>query len=572
VIEVQPLLDELARAHAQSGGVTTTATMTFVLFVDDPEVASWARERTRAIADKHPSRVIIFDATQRPGQHNVDTSHARGEWIEVGAGQSRGEELAGALGSLELPEAPLVLAWIAANLSRDPRFPVMAQHADTVICGTSAINPDTSQLRDLIAYTEGCPECEIRDVAYLRLGPWQELVAELFDEPQFANEIGNIRSVEVTCGSDAEMYYLLGWLASRLGWSPAAPNQFSNVSGNLVRFDLARRGEPRRLQRVALATQNLSFVAETVANDPSVARLSITGSDRPHERFAPVRSLDIASLVERAILTQHRDEMFRESLSMAKHILERQSPTPLRNIGELRVFDTPDDVARGLADLFADKANEAFMRKGRFTVSLAGGKTPEAAYKLLANSPYREAIPWKAVHAFFGDERCVPPDDDQSNYKTAYEAFIGPVGVPPENVHRMRGEDDPPAAAMAYRKELVAALGEQPHFDLVMLGMGDDGHTASLFPGEDPLVDDASLVRAVYSEPRRQWRLTLTPQVLNAGDTVVFTVEGSAKAPALFAVREGPYDPRRYPAQIVAPKTNRLIWLADRAAASLLSS
>ncbi len=238
-----------------------------------------------------------------------------------------------------------------------------------------------------------------------------------------------------------------------------------------------------------------------------------------------------------------------------------------RESGELRVLDTPADVAKALADVFVGCGADSIRARSRFTVALSGGTTPKTTYQLLATSKYRSALDWKSVQVFFGDERCVPPDNSQSNYKMAREAFLTAVGIPDANVHRIRGEADPVDAASAYRDDLVDALGERPRFDLVMLGMGPDGHTASLFPGNDPLVDDAAFVRAVYASSQKQWRITLTPSVINNARTIVFAVEGAGKARTLKQVREGAYDPSKFPSQIVAPNDGRLIWLVDRAAA-----
>lgn len=236
--------------------------------------------------------------------------------------------------------------------------------------------------------------------------------------------------------------------------------------------------------------------------------------------------------------------------------------------GTLFVYDTPSEVARALADFFIEHAASAIETRGRFNVALAGGSTPKATYALFTQAPYRDAIGWGAVQFYFGDERCVPPDNDQSNYKMAHDAFLGPMRIDGAQVHRMRGEDDPQRAALAYRRELAETLGNEPSFDLVMLGMGPDGHTASLFPGQDPLTEDEERVRAVYAISHNQWRLTLTPSVLNATRALVFAVTGSDKAPALAAVREGPRNPTQYPAQIICPANeSTFVWLVDTAAA-----
>ena len=178
-------------------------------------------------------------------------------------------------------------------------------------------------------------------------------------------------------------------------------------------------------------------------------------------------------------------------------------------------------------------------------------------HERLAAEPYRSALPWEDVLAFFGDERCVPPEDAQSNYRMAREAFLNAVNIPERNVYRIRGEDPPEQAAASYAADLKRVLGDRPRFDLVLLGMGADGHTASLFPGTDPTADSDRLVRAVYSASVQMWRITLTPSVLNAARCVTFAVEGSAKSTALAAVRNGADDASTYPAQIIAPTDGR---------------
>ncbi len=238
-----------------------------------------------------------------------------------------------------------------------------------------------------------------------------------------------------------------------------------------------------------------------------------------------------------------------------------------RNAGELRILDNPATLAQALADLFIGTGKDAIVKRGVFHVSLAGGTTPKAAYTLLSDAKYKDALDWGNVHSWFGDERCVAPDSDQSNYKMARDAFLDAVQIPTWQVHRIRGEEDPAKAAEWCRDGLVATFGNQPHLDLVMLGMGPDGHTASLFPGEDPMTDSRNLVRAVYSESQQQWRVTLTPDVFNNGRIVVFAVEGASKTKTLADVREGPYDPTKYPSQIIAPEAGELIWLVDKAAA-----
>ncbi len=238
--------------------------------------------------------------------------------------------------------------------------------------------------------------------------------------------------------------------------------------------------------------------------------------------------------------------------------------------GDLEVFSDAAAVAGAVADLFVDAACAAFAERGTFHVALSGGNTPRAAYELLAKLPRSGDVSWSDVFVYFGDERCVPPDDEQSNYRMARLAFLDAVPIPPANVHRMRGEIDPAEAARDYAAVLRTDLGDLPSFDLTLLGLGPDGHTASLFPGSPPDADDDALVRAVYSSSSAMWRITITPKVINASRTVAFAVEGVAKAAILQAVLEGPRDPIARPSQIVAPSPGRLLWLVDDAATGML--
>lgn len=238
---------------------------------------------------------------------------------------------------------------------------------------------------------------------------------------------------------------------------------------------------------------------------------------------------------------------------------------------ELRVFDDPAQLASALADVFVDDAREAIRERGEFNVALAGGTTPKAAYELLAQEPRRDMVDWSRVNVYFGDERTVRPDSDESNYNMAAQALLSRVPLVPDHVHRMRGEDDPVTAARDYAEVLTQHLGELPRFDLVLLGMGPDGHTASLFPGSNPCIDNELLVRAPFVQKFASHRLTLTPLVFNNARHVVISIEGLPKAPALYAALRGPYRPEVHPVQIIAPVNGRISWFADRAAAAELS-
>jgi 6-phosphogluconolactonase len=264
-------------------------------------------------------------------------------------------------------------------------------------------------------------------------------------------------------------------------------------------------------------------------------------------------------------------------------------------MSEVKVYPDRASLARAAAEHFVTRASEALAARGLFTVALSGGSTPRPTYALLASADNADAgrrrpgsgrqhprefalhVDWPRVHVFWGDERCVPPDHPNSNYRMAREALLEKVPIPTENVHRIRGELPPDQAAAAYQSELKSFLGAGGRFDLILLGMGADGHTASLFPGTAAIHERTRWVVAHYV--RRQgrrpdklgvWRITLTPIVINGAAHVIFLVSGAGKAERLREVLEGPYQPDVLPAQIVRPSDGQLLWLVDAAAAARL--
>jgi len=240
-------------------------------------------------------------------------------------------------------------------------------------------------------------------------------------------------------------------------------------------------------------------------------------------------------------------------------------------LGAPRIVRLVDPVllAKRAADEFAASASAAKGLRGRFAVALSGGKTPRAMLETLS----ARALDWPSIHFFWSDERCVGPDDPNSNYGMARDALLSKIGASDLNVHRMRGELDPLAGASAYDAELRAFFGPSaPVFDLLFLGLGPDGHTASLFPGTAALgVTDAWCAANEVSEPvASPWRLTLTYPAINAARRVVFLVEGTDKSDILAKVLGNEKDVRRYPAQGIAPSDGELVWLVDSAAAAKL--
>lgn len=243
---------------------------------------------------------------------------------------------------------------------------------------------------------------------------------------------------------------------------------------------------------------------------------------------------------------------------------------------EIRRLMTPQELFEAAAEEVARTANRAAAERGRFTLALAGGSTPKSLYTLLATNA-RTSLPWERTFFFWSDERHVPPTDPDSNYRMAQEALLSKVPVPASNVLRVPAEmPDAAAAAEAYEQTLrrfFALQSEQvPRFDLILLGMGPDGHTASLFPETAALREKSRLVVANWVEKLKTSRITFTLPLLNAANSVSFLVSGTDKAPALKAVLESDNPGEQYPARLVRPTDGKLLWFVDRAAASELSN
>lgn len=320
-MKLKTVLEELTERARERGSEASAATMTLVVFFEDATIGALARDRIRTLAAKHPSRVILLDGTQDEAMQRVE----RNDWIELGVENSGAEVLQSAANALRLPEAPVVLLWIAPGIGDDERFVALSHGARTVVYNSSLVDVGHRALEELIEYVERHPDLPIADIAYLRLGPWQESVAILFDGEEAA-ELLDLACVEITCGSEPESLYLLGWLASRLGWKPRSADSFTAPSGRSVRFALRREGEPRRIWRVALRSTRSTFVAEMNERGETI-HLTVTGDRTKPPRLRAINNPGVAGLLERAILTGHYDRIFQASLAVAGEVLACGAPS-----------------------------------------------------------------------------------------------------------------------------------------------------------------------------------------------------------------------------------------------------
>ncbi|MEP7277950.1 MAG: 6-phosphogluconolactonase [Bacteroidota bacterium] len=241
---------------------------------------------------------------------------------------------------------------------------------------------------------------------------------------------------------------------------------------------------------------------------------------------------------------------------------------------ELHIYKDNDELSVEVAKWLVDYISATLKEQDKFTLVLSGGGTPHKLNTLLAASPYKEKIDWHKLHIFWGDERFVPFEDDRNNAKMAFDTLLDHVPVPTAQIHIMRTDIQPAEAAAAYEKILIsyfpATVPVTTSFDLVLLGMGDDGHTLSLFPGTHIMHLEDRLTTSLFLKQQDMYRITLTAPIINKAARVAFLVSGPSKAAALKEVIEGDYNPDLYPSQVIKPVNGELYWFVDEAAAKLL--
>ncbi len=233
----------------------------------------------------------------------------------------------------------------------------------------------------------------------------------------------------------------------------------------------------------------------------------------------------------------------------------------------LHISKDIEALSKSFAEWLISYIKESLSKQDRFTIALAGGNTPKKLYRLLASDEYKKLIPWERLHFFWGDERCVPFSDSRNNAKMAFEELLDHVPVIRQQVHIMQTNIDPQEAAAAYEILLHSFFDEKPDtFDLVLLGLGDNAHTLSLFPGYDVVNEHKKWVVAFYLKEQDMYRITLTAPVVNKAARVAFLVSGGDKAAAVYHIKAGEHEPDLYPAQIIQPFNGEVYWFCDEAA------
>jgi 6-phosphogluconolactonase len=249
-----------------------------------------------------------------------------------------------------------------------------------------------------------------------------------------------------------------------------------------------------------------------------------------------------------------------------------EAPVTEKPNWKIEVLSDLEALSLRAASIFVSASRNSILAKKRFAVAISGGSTPISLYALLGSETYRNRVDWQHVHFFWADERCVPKDHEESNFKMAFERLLSKVPIPDENLHRIRGEEDPERGAKEYEEDVRRFFGMSglPIFDLIILGMGGDGHTASLFPGSKSLEETTKLAVPVFLNESQRDRITLTLPVLNNADQILFLIAGPSKAAVLSEILGDGEKKKCFPAGLIRPAHGNMIWLIDQEAAGKL--
>jgi len=306
---------ETIKAELLTDTVATT-TINFLVVIDDDAHRQWVLDRVTLIDDKHPARTIVLDTLS-----TGDAAKLNHDRIEIATGGMNPDDVRSLVQGLMIPEIPSVLWWTGDEIVDQPLFDPLIDIVDALVIDSSGSRTDNRTVRDLADFSQRRPTVALRDLAWMRLRPWQDMIAHFFDDPNLMEELFAIRNLEIVSGSEAEALYLGGWLASRLGWTACAHDEFCDRDGVTIPFTHRREGVGRRVRRVSVETGASTYVAALTPSDEGVVSVGVSGEKARPDRLVPLQAIDNASLIERAILEPPADEVFETALSMVGKIL-----------------------------------------------------------------------------------------------------------------------------------------------------------------------------------------------------------------------------------------------------------
>ncbi|MBC5815061.1 MAG: glucose-6-phosphate dehydrogenase assembly protein OpcA [Candidatus Eremiobacteraeota bacterium] len=317
---------QLKKARQESDGAVAT-TMNLMVYIEDDELHRRASDKAKALSNKYPARVMILHSGSEGAKvsTSVDKLGADGnvtaEFIELGIMHMSPQAICSAVNTLRVADTPNVLWWTSDTVANDTLFEDIIAMMDTVIVDSSGVDSSDLGIREFAEFRSGGRPLLVRDLAYMRLAPWQDMVAHFFDDRSFLEDLHRIIRVEITAGSSAEAYYLVAWMASRLRWKPCGRFALCDESGRSIEVAVKHEGDLRRVLRVALSTEDSTFSAE-LTDSPDTVCLSVTGAKSAPKRCSPLQHIDNLSLLEKAFLVPSRDEVFEESLRVLNELLQ----------------------------------------------------------------------------------------------------------------------------------------------------------------------------------------------------------------------------------------------------------
>lgn len=314
-VDVNAILDEMHNSREGDADLTA-ATLTLLTYSDDPDVVRVIRERAAEIAKRHPARVVLLDGTREPTAHEATLG-----WVDVGVRGVAVAELASVAHALTMQDVPTVLVWAGRETTRNPAFAALNDISSSLVVDSSRTGGDAESLRALTDYFAQERRYAVQDLAYLRLAPWQEMIADFFDENDVADDLANLRSVEVVAGSQAEALYLLGWLASRLGWKRASRGTFASSSDAPIAYSVKMEGNPRRVRSVTLASTDNVFRAALEEGSDETVCLTVDGKKARPKYCEPLHDVSNVALLERSILMPETSDVFRAALEAVRELL-----------------------------------------------------------------------------------------------------------------------------------------------------------------------------------------------------------------------------------------------------------
>ncbi len=330
--DVATILESLRKSRTSTvdgrASAARVAAMNFVVFVDDPQHRAWVLERATIVADKHPSRLIVLDSTQAMLGVDVETrtrdsgeSTILNERVDIGVSALDHAAIVSLTQELSVPDIPTVLWWSGVRLLASRTFSGLAALATTILVDSSGMARDEATIRELAAYHERFPDVVMHDLAFMRLAPWQDMIAQFFDDPTLREDIFSLVALEIESGSEAEALYLAGWLGSRLSWNARSRDSFVDRRGSAIPFREVLRGDQRRVRSVILRTPESAYRAELSDDDSGVVCLTVEGAKAKRIGCVPLQNIENTTLIERAILENARETIFETSLETVKELL-----------------------------------------------------------------------------------------------------------------------------------------------------------------------------------------------------------------------------------------------------------